>query len=108
MLKNFNKTFNAMVHDRVEELDILILNDDSYKKLDNEIDKSINKIKESLLNENKKLISNFIDINNLQVSVIRNIVYKQGFKDGIEFENILNKEALEYERISKGAKGCLV
>lgn len=90
MLSNFNKIFDDMVLDRLEDIGSnTIVLDDKYKELQEKLDVLFSQIKFYLPEEHRKLIYKLLEVSNFQMGVVEELIYKQGLKDGVELKKIL-------------------
>jgi len=90
MSKNFKDAFKSFMSDRAFETSHKILiNNHEYEKLTKQCITLHNVIKNHLTEDFKHLIDDYEKTENLINGIILELMYEQGFKDGIEFSNYL-------------------
>jgi len=88
--KNFKNAFKSFISDRAFETSYKILiSNNKYKKLTKQCITLHNTIKNHLPEESKNLIDDYEKAESLIDGIILELMYEQGFKDGIEFSNYL-------------------
>lgn len=90
MLLNFRNSLKKFIEDRVDEINNkLVIKNKKYKEL---ADYSINvhlQIRDNLPAHVKKLIDEYETINTSMQCISEEIIYQQGFIDGIKLEKIV-------------------
>lgn len=89
-MKTLEFRLNNFVMDRTEDAGQLVLGDDSeYRKEGDLILSLMDEIKELLPKGKKHLIHRLEEHSNSQAGIMEQVMYKQGFKDGFKFNNLL-------------------
>jgi hypothetical protein len=91
MSQNFRKSLKKYLEDRVDEVgNKFIIKNKKYKELTRSIIKIHYQIRDNLPDPVKKLIDEYETTSTSMQCISEEIMYEQGFIDGIRLNNIIN------------------
>jgi len=88
-MKEFKHCLGTLFASRTEDIENHMLSgNNEYHQLSGKVVELQNKIKESLPLDLKHLLEEYESIENQQYSIVKDVIYQQGIRDGIELKQL--------------------
>jgi hypothetical protein len=91
-LQSFSAFLNNAINERIIEIiNYTAINNPRYKELTEQIKTAYNYILNNIQDPSKDAVDNLKDLLNMRDSLVMEVVYRQGLKDGIDVQFLFSK-----------------